>query len=65
MPTTPAKRDRTCENFTKATYRVMRRRDQLRRRYGADFYVLVRRQRRHYDYSSTNDNCFPTRIDMF
>ncbi|KAH8715568.1 hypothetical protein HC256_004377 [Beauveria bassiana] len=45
------KRDRTRENFAKATYRVMRRCDQYSRRYMAD-------------YCSTNDNCFPTRIDM-
>ena len=57
-------RDRTGENFARATQRLMRRCDQLSRRYGADFYVVVRRQHRHYDYCSTEDCHFPTRINM-
>ncbi|PMB65158.1 hypothetical protein BM221_008514 [Beauveria bassiana] len=64
MTTPQSQRDRTGENFARATYRLMKRCDQLSRRYGADFYVLVRRQHRHYDYCSTKDCHFPTRINM-
>ena len=54
------KRDRTSDNFARATQRLMRRCDQISRRYDADVYILVRRKNRHYDYNSTDDPTFPT-----
>ena len=54
-----SKRDRTNDNFARATFRFMRRCDQLSRRYDADVYLLVRRKQRHYDYKSTDDPSFP------
>ncbi|KAH7146952.1 hypothetical protein B0J13DRAFT_318784 [Dactylonectria estremocensis] len=54
------KRDRTKENFTRAVQRLMRRCDQLSGRYGADFYIMVRQYRQHYDYNSSKDPSFPT-----
>ena len=56
------KRDRTGDNFTRASQRMMRRCNQMSRRYGADYYVLVRRKRRYYDDTSTSDPSFPTPI---
>lgn len=64
MAALPRKRDRTSENFAKATYRLMRRCDQMSHRYGADFYVLVRRKCRYYDYKSSDDTSFPIRVDL-
>ncbi|KAH8652842.1 hypothetical protein BGZ61DRAFT_321730, partial [Ilyonectria robusta] len=52
-------RDRTNENFSRATQRLMRRCNQLSDRYNADVYIVVRRNHRHYDYNSTNDPLFP------
>ena len=53
------KRDRANENFTKATARLMKRCDQISRRYEADVYILVRRKHRHYEYNSADDSSFP------
>jgi len=55
----PGKRDRTADNFARATRRLMRRCDQINRRYGADVYLLVRRKYRYYEYNSANDPRFP------
>ncbi|KAH7137613.1 hypothetical protein EDB81DRAFT_656308 [Dactylonectria macrodidyma] len=60
LPSSTQKRDRTNENFSRATQRLMRRCDQLSDRYNADVYIVVRRNHRHYDYNSTNDPLFPT-----
>lgn len=56
----PAKRDRTNENFLRATKNILRRGDEMSRRYGADIYIVVRRKGRYYDYCSTQDTSFPT-----
>lgn len=48
--------------FARAMRRLMRRCDQMSRRYGADIYVLMRRNSRHYDYNSTKDPTFPTPV---
>jgi hypothetical protein len=58
-PPSVSKRDRTNDNFARATFRFMKRCDQLSRRYDADVYLLVRRKQRHYDYKSTDDPSFP------
>ncbi|KAH7115721.1 hypothetical protein EDB81DRAFT_919670, partial [Dactylonectria macrodidyma] len=60
LPSSTQKRDRTNENFSRATQRLMRRCNQLSDRYNADVYIVVRRNHRHYDYNSTNDPLFPT-----
>jgi hypothetical protein len=40
--------------------RLMKRCDEISRRYGgADIYLLVRRNYRHYQYNSTRDPTFP------
>ena len=54
------KRDRTSDYFARATRRLMRRCDQICHRYGADLYILVRRDYRHFEYNSTKDPAFPT-----
>jgi hypothetical protein len=59
QPRTPPKRDRTNENFHKATSRLMRRGHQISRRYQAHVYIQVSRQRKYYDYTSTTDTSFP------
>ena len=64
MAAIPQKRDRTSENFAKAAYRLIRRCDQLHRRYGADCYVLVHRKCGYYDYNSSNDATFPSLVDL-
>ena len=56
----PANRDRTNENFLRATKNIMRRGDEMSRRYGADIYIVLRRKGRYYDYCSTQDTSFPT-----
>jgi hypothetical protein len=55
----PPKRDRTSENFLRAAKSIMRRGDEMRRRYGADVYIVLRRNSRYYDYCSTKDSSFP------
>ena len=59
MLTTPKKRDRTGENFTRAVFRGMQRFDKISRHYEADVYIIVRRKHRHYDFNSSNDPSFP------
>ncbi|KAK0628677.1 hypothetical protein B0T17DRAFT_523418 [Bombardia bombarda] len=54
------KRDRTNENFLRATKNIMHRGDEMSRRYGADIYIVLRRKGRYYDYCSTQDTSFPT-----
>ncbi|KAH6883601.1 hypothetical protein B0T10DRAFT_463520 [Thelonectria olida] len=56
------KRDRGNENFARATQRLMKRCNQMSRRYETDVYVVLRRKNRHYDYNSTTDPSFPTPI---
>jgi len=54
------KRDRTNENFLRATKNIMHRGDEMSRRYGADIYIVLRCKGRYYDYCSTQDTSFPT-----
>ncbi|KAB5526452.1 hypothetical protein GE09DRAFT_1151510 [Coniochaeta sp. 2T2.1] len=54
-----SKRDRTNENFLRAAKRIMRRGDEMHRRYGAEVYIVMRRKGRYYDYCSTQDHSFP------
>ncbi|KAH6876710.1 hypothetical protein B0T10DRAFT_372279, partial [Thelonectria olida] len=49
------RRDRTNENFSRAMQRLMRRCNQVSRRYGADVYIQVRQNRRYSDFISTDD----------
>lgn len=58
-PPSVGKRDRTNDNFVRATFRFMKRCDQLSRRYDADVYLLVRRKQKYYDYKSTDNLLFP------
>lgn len=59
-PVSPSKRrDRTRDNRARAVFRMLRRCDQLNRRYSADVYVLVRWKNRHYEYCSADDAAFP------
>ncbi|GKT96931.1 hypothetical protein Ct61P_14781 [Colletotrichum tofieldiae] len=59
------KRDRTNENFDKATKNLMSRCDQIRQRYGADVYIQVRRKHKHYQYTSSNEPSWPkTKAEM-
>ena len=58
QPSTPSKRNRTNENFHKATLRLMRRGHQISRRYQAHVYIQVSRQHKYYDYTSTTDISF-------
>lgn len=53
------RRDRTRDNFVRAALRLMKRCDQISRRYSADVYILVRWQHKHYEYRSANDSAFP------
>ena len=53
------KRDRSNDNFNRATKRLMKRCHQMSRRYDGDVYILVRRKFRHYEYNSANDPAFP------
>lgn len=52
------KRDRTDENFLRATKNIMHRGDEMSRRYGVDICVVLRRKGRYYDYCSTQDTSF-------
>jgi hypothetical protein len=56
-------RNRTSENFTRVASRLMRRCDQISRRYHARVYVQLSRQHKYYDYTSTNDEAFPKAVD--
>ncbi|KAK1471352.1 hypothetical protein CABS01_16590 [Colletotrichum abscissum] len=59
------KRDRSGENFTKATKSLLARCDRLRERYKADIYIQVRRMHRHYTYTSSNEPSWPkTKAEM-
>ncbi|KAK2005725.1 hypothetical protein LZ32DRAFT_134554 [Colletotrichum eremochloae] len=61
----PKKRDRTNENFDKATTNLLSRCDQIRQRYGADVYIQVRRGHKHYEYTSSNEPSWPkTKAEM-
>ncbi|KAK4068834.1 hypothetical protein Purlil1_13708 [Purpureocillium lilacinum] len=62
--TSPSKRDRTGDNFSRATNRLLKRCHQISRRYDADVYVCVRRKHRAYDYNSTSDPKFPACVDL-
>lgn len=56
------KRDRTNENFVPTTRRLMRRCDQMSQQFGANVYMVVRRNQRRYDHNSANDPLFPRAI---
>ena len=43
------KRDRTNDNFLRATKNIIHRGDEMSRRYGADIYIVLRRKGRYYD----------------
>ncbi|KAK1659877.1 hypothetical protein BDP55DRAFT_328766 [Colletotrichum godetiae] len=59
------KRDRSGENFTKATKSLLARCDRLRERYKADVYIQVRRMHKHYTYTSSNEPSWPkTKVEM-
>ncbi|KAK1976179.1 hypothetical protein LZ30DRAFT_603985 [Colletotrichum cereale] len=59
------KRDRTNENFDKATKNLLSRCDHIRQRYGADVYIQVRRMHKHYEYTSSNEPSWPkTKTEM-
>ncbi|KAK2055574.1 hypothetical protein LY76DRAFT_577894 [Colletotrichum caudatum] len=61
----PKKRNRTNENFNKATKNLLSRCDQIRQRYGADVYIQVRRGPKHYEYTSSNEPSWPkTKAEM-
>lgn len=60
LQSTPRKRNRVNDNFIRAVWRIMRRCDGIRERYGADVYILLRRNGRHYEYNSSVDTAFPT-----
>jgi len=53
------KRDRTNENFQRAVKNVMRRCDEINRRYQADVYTLFYRNHRLYEYTSTDQPSWP------
>lgn len=57
------KKDRTNENFSKAMTRLIRRCDQISRRYEARVYIQISRRHQYYDYKSTNDEAFPVPAD--
>ncbi|KAK0368303.1 hypothetical protein CLIM01_14338 [Colletotrichum limetticola] len=59
------KRDRSGENFTKATKSLLARCDRIRERYKADVYIQVRRMHKHYTYTSSNEPSWPkTKAEM-
>ena len=58
------RRDRANENFRKAALRLMRRCDQISRRYEARVYVQMSRQHKYYDYKSTNEESFPMPVGV-
>lgn len=58
-PPSVSKRDTTNDNFSRAIFRLLKRCDQIGRRYDADVYLLVRRKQNRYDYRSTDDPSFP------
>jgi hypothetical protein len=62
--TVSPRRDRTNENFSKAASRLMRRCDQISRRYNARVYVQMCRQQKYYDYKSTDEKSFPKPVDV-
>ena len=62
--TVSPKRDRTNENFSKAASRLMRRCDQISRRYNARVYVQMSQQQQYYNYKSTNEESFPMPVDV-
>ncbi|KAK1973748.1 hypothetical protein LZ30DRAFT_742559 [Colletotrichum cereale] len=61
----PKKRNRTNENFDKATKNLLSRCDQIQQRYDADVYIQVRRRHKHYEYTSSNEPSWPkTKAEM-
>ncbi|KAH8193521.1 hypothetical protein TruAng_012313 [Truncatella angustata] len=57
------KRDRSNENFAKATRSLLGRCDDVRSRYSADVYILIRRRSKHYEYTSSEASSWPTSRD--
>ena len=55
-----SRRDRTNENFVRATKNIIRLGDEIRRRYRADICIVSRRKGHYYNYCSTQDISFPT-----
>ncbi|KAH0430377.1 hypothetical protein CcaCcLH18_07889 [Colletotrichum camelliae] len=53
------KRDRTNENFAKATKNLMWRCEKIRQCYGADVYIQVHRKHKHYEYSTSDEPSWP------
>ena len=58
-------RDRTNNNFTRATNRLIKRCHLKSRRYDTEAYLLVRRNSRHYEYNSVKDPSFPPQFSDF
>lgn len=52
-------RDRSRELSSRAIQRLMRRCDEMARRYHADVYIQIRQGCRHYEYDSAADSSFP------
>ncbi|KAE9577836.1 hypothetical protein CGMCC3_g6236 [Colletotrichum fructicola] len=53
------KRDRTNENFAKATKNLMWRCEKIRQCYGADVYIQVHRKHKHFEYSTSDEPSWP------
>ncbi|KAF4922070.1 hypothetical protein CGCF245_v015442 [Colletotrichum fructicola] len=53
------KRDRTNENFAKATKNLMWRCEKIRQCYGADVYIQIHRKHKHYEYSTSDEPSWP------
>lgn len=62
IPASPS-RNRTNKNFSSAALRLIRRCDQISRRYFARIYIQMSRQHKYYEYKSTNEESFPMPID--
>ncbi|KAH0420029.1 hypothetical protein CcaCcLH18_07340 [Colletotrichum camelliae] len=60
------KRDRTNENFVKATKNLMWRCEKIRQRYGADVYIQIHRKHKHYEYSTSDEPSWPkSKAELF
>ncbi|KAK7434448.1 AC transposable element-derived protein 4 [Colletotrichum acutatum] len=53
------KRDRSSENFVKATKNLLARCDRIREQYDADIYIQVHRSQRYFMYTSSNEPSWP------
>ncbi|KAK1460411.1 hypothetical protein CTAM01_17140 [Colletotrichum tamarilloi] len=53
------KRDRSSENFVKATKNLLARCDRIREQYDADIYIAVHRSQRYFTYTSSNEPSWP------